>query len=64
MISRCPEGDSFVYHPPAAGADPRVGDVIATCPNHPESRLVWTEGLAGMLRERRGIGTLRAKGGR
>ncbi len=55
MIFRCPEGDSYVFHPTPNRAYPKVGDVIATCPNHPESRLVWTEGLAGMLRERLGI---------
>ncbi|MGD0110836.1 MAG: FecR domain-containing protein [Armatimonadota bacterium] len=55
MIFRCPEGDSYVFHPTPNRAYPKVGDVIATCPNHPECRLVWTEGLAGMLRERLGI---------
>jgi len=61
MFLRCPEGDSFVFHPTPNRAYPKVGDVIATCPHHPGSRLVWTEGLAGMLRERLGIERLRAE---
>ncbi len=35
MFLRCPKGDSFIFHPTPSHAYPKVGDVIATCPNHP-----------------------------
>ncbi len=56
MIFRCPKGDSYVFHPTPNGAYPKVGDVIATCPNHPECRLVWTEGMANGRDVERAVG--------
>jgi hypothetical protein len=53
MIFRCPTGARYVYRPPAGGGDPRVGDVLITCPIHPANRLVWDEDMAGGLRWRR-----------
>jgi Tol biopolymer transport system component len=61
MFFRCPDGGDYIFHPTPNRAYPKVGDVLVTCPNHPESRLVWTESLAGMLRERLGIERLRAE---
>jgi Tol biopolymer transport system component/tetratricopeptide (TPR) repeat protein len=49
MIFKCPQGPLFVYTPPAAGEDPKAGDVLITCPNHPDCRLVWDERQAWML---------------
>jgi Tol biopolymer transport system component len=41
MLFRCPKGDSFQYKAPPAGTLPHIGDMLVTCPNHPESRMVW-----------------------
>jgi Tol biopolymer transport system component len=38
---RCPLGDAYVYTPPAPGAQPAAGDVLLSCPDHPEFRVVW-----------------------
>ena len=47
--SKCPMGDAYMYTPPAPGALPKVGDVLLTCPNHPEVEVVWEENEDGEL---------------
>ena len=54
LFFRCPVGGHFTYTSPAAG-DPEIGDVIVTCPNHPENSIVWTESLASWLEHSREI---------
>jgi hypothetical protein len=41
VIFRCPEGDLFTYTPPAAGAQPKEGDVMLACPNHRDHKATW-----------------------
>lgn len=53
MIFRCPEGQPFIYNAPPDGEDPKVGDILLTCPNHSDCRLVWDERQARMLAWRR-----------
>jgi hypothetical protein len=51
---RCPKGDVtgkptvYTYNPPAGG-NPRLGQVLLSCPFHPENRVVWDEGLQRRL---------------
>jgi tetratricopeptide (TPR) repeat protein len=53
MILRCPEGAPFTYTAPPAGEDPKIGDIVMSCPIHPDCRLVWDERQARMLSWRR-----------
>ena len=47
-LYRCPKGDVtgkptlYTYYPPTHG-DPQMGDVLLSCPFHPENRVVWDE---------------------
>jgi len=53
MMFRCPLGDLYPYSPPPDGEDPKVGDVLVICPNHPGNRVVWDERAAESLAWRR-----------
>jgi hypothetical protein len=46
---KCPEGDSYVYTPPAPGQAPKVGDTLLACPRHPQFTIVWERNDAGKL---------------
>jgi hypothetical protein len=41
VIFRCPQGDLFTYTQPAPGTEPNEGDVMLTCPNHPDCKATW-----------------------
>jgi hypothetical protein len=59
----CPEsGRPYLYTPPPAGRAPEIGEVLVTCPTHPEHRLVWTEAMQRSLEvERRAQARRRAE---
>jgi len=46
---QCPHGDAYLYTPPAPGTQPKAGDVLLTCPKHPDCRVTW-ENRYGELR--------------
>jgi hypothetical protein len=62
----CPEsGRPYLYTPPPAGRDPQIGEVLVTCPTHPEHRLVWTEAMQRYLEfQRRAEARHHAEGAR
>jgi hypothetical protein len=41
VIFRCPAGHPFTYTPPASGTEPEEGDVMLTCPSHPDIKATW-----------------------
>ena len=41
MMFRCPVSGSFTYSAPAD--EPDFGDVLVSCPSHPDHELMWTE---------------------
>jgi hypothetical protein len=40
---KCPLGDDYIYTPPAPGIQPKAGDVLLSCPKHPQLRITWAE---------------------
>lgn len=40
-ILTCPKGGRYVYKAPNPGKEPNYREVIITCPNHPEHRILW-----------------------
>lgn len=61
MIFRCPQGDRFTYTAPPAGEEPKAGDVLLSCPNHPDCRFVWDDQQARMLAWHRQSAARRAR---
>jgi hypothetical protein len=40
-MMKCPLGDTYTYTPPAPGTQPKAGDLLLTCSDHPDLRVTW-----------------------
>lgn len=68
MVFRCPSGEAsgrpipYVYTLPGRGQVPKVGDVLLSCPRHPECRILWNEDLVRKFEQWRKRATQPAPG--